>query len=354
MSTNTYPSIQYRINSCLVGANSYRALSSEEEFSKARLEELSDEIRQADGRCYLRCETPTQHRELWLVPFHMPQRKLRRLQEAVEQVMERHLGIANFHFPFDIAASDDCLGYITVPTDRDSSIPIRRFLPYSDAPRWQLAMSLFQRVKELHAMGLTSNGLSREQLRVDRETGEMQVWLNETVSLVEGSEKAENVSRHEGFCTVPVLTEQKCAERSLKLTGPMRDVYSAAVISFYLLMYTHPFVGSAYYRLLRDDYLMQYLYWPQYIMTPGSENNAGNQTLSLVVNHQWSKTTPRLRALFDGMFMDAEQPQEHWDPRADYWNPDCWLEALAADAEVNDNETSRTDFNFNDERYHQV
>lgn len=354
MSTNTFPDIQYRINSCLVGANSYRSLSDMAEFLGSRLEELTDEIRQGDGRCYLRCNCGNQNRELWMVPFQMPQRKLRRLQEAVEQIMDCHLGADNFCFPFDVAASDECLAYVMTPIDREASIPIRRFLPYSHAPRWEMSVSLFRRVSQLNAMGLTSNGISREQIRVRRDNGEVVLWLNETVCRLEDSAKTDGTSRHEGFCAVPMLTEQKCAELGLTLTGAMRDVYSAAVIAFYLIMYTHPFVGSAYYRLLRDDYLMQYLYWPQYIMAPGTENNPGNQTLSMVVEHQWNQTLPELRALFDGIFNAVEQPQSFWDPNADYWKPECWIAALTADAEVNDNPSSRTDFNFNDERYHQV
>lgn len=354
MSTNAFPQIDYRINSCLIGINSYRALSGAEEFEQSRLEELTDLIRQADGRCYLRAEGNGQKKELWMVPFSMSDSKMLRLQEAVEQIMECCMGKEYHHFPFDLVADEDCRAYVMAPIDRTRSVPIRRFFPESDAQRWKMAISMFSRVKELRDMGFTSNGISREQLRVRSDNNEVVVWLNETVSKLEGSEKAENVCRHEGFLSIPVLTEQRCVEKNIPISGDKRDVFSAAIVAFYLIMYTHPFVGSAYYSLLRDDYLTRYLYWPEYIMAPGSENNPGNQVLSMVVNNQWNRTVPQLKELFDGIFMAISDPEAHWDENADYWDPDRWITALAADAEQNDNPSSRTDFNFADERYHQV
>jgi hypothetical protein len=354
MSTNICPERLNQITSCLVGSNIYQITASAGEFQNSPLEEMTDTIRQADGRCYLRAQSLGQKGELWMIPFTVSEQRRMRLLETVEYITENCLGRPNLFFPFDVVGDDYLNAYLIRPIEKTASAPVRTFLPEASAERWKIAISLFSRVKEMAEMGITSNGISREQIRVIPDSWEAAVWFNETVSLAAGSEQPYQTSRHEGFLSIPVLTEKKCAELDEIINGRMRDVYSAAIVAFYLIMYTHPFIGSSYYSLLRDDYLARYLYYPEYIMDPGSENTPGNQVLSAVVNHQWTKTVPELRKMFDSIFMAVCDPAHRWDPRASYWDPELWIRALRLDAEANDNPSSRTDFNFADERYHQV
>lgn len=354
MSTNICPEILNQITSCLTATNVYQILSSREEFHLSPLEELTDPIRQADGRCYLRVQGPGRKHERWAVPMSLSVQRKMRLLDTVEYISESCMGLNYLRFPFDVVSDDTMSAYVIHPFDRSETVPLRTLLPDAMANRWKIAISLFTRIKELNAMGLTSNGFSREQVRVFPDTSEAVIWLNETVSLLEGSHLQSQVSRHEGFLSIPVQTEKKCGELGYPINGRIRDIYSAAIVAFYLIMYTHPFIGSSYYSLLRDDYLARYLYNPEYIMDPTTENTPGNQVLSAVVTQQWTKTVPELRKMFDSIFMAVSNPEQGWDIHAPCWDADRWIHALEMDAEVNDNPSSRTDFNFADERYHQV
>ena len=354
MSTNICPDSFYQITSNLTGANIYQALASTGEFPNSPLEEMTDPIRQSDGRCYLRAQSIGHKHELWLVPFTISEQRKMRLLETVEYISEACLGLQHLRFPFDVVCDDSMSAYVMQPFDRSASIPLRHFLPNAKTERWKIAISLFTRVKEMRDLGLTSNGFSREQVRILPDTNEAVIWMNETISLLAGSHLSSQISRHEGFFSIPVQTEKACADANKRISGSMRDVYSAAIAAFYLIMYTHPFIGSSYYGLLRDDYLARYLYYPEYIMDPETENTPGNQVLSAVVNKQWAKTVPELRRLFDSIFMAVCNPNHNWDPDAPYWDPEIWIRALHMDAKENDNPSSRTDFDFTDERYHQV
>ena len=354
MSTNRYIPVDHRVNSCLIGANSYEILSTEEMFLQSPLEEFTDPIRQTPQRRYVIACCAKGDGELWIVPFSLGQHRLPHLLDAMELVLDDCLGRPFFHFPLDVVTGQDLTGYVMKPIDRTRHRPIRAFLPSSQSPRWQICMSLFRRVRELRQMGLTSNGFSREQLRVDPTQAEVSVWLNETMTALEGPHSSQMAVRHRGFFTIPDATEARCQELGAWVDGGMRDLYSAAVIAFYLIMYTHPFVGSAYYGLVREDYLDHYQGAPEYIMGPDAVNGLGNQMLSRLVADQWQRTVPQLRDLFDALFTAITHPDRGWDPSAPCWDPDAWLLALEQDATANDNESSRVQFQFENEIYHQV
>ena len=342
------------MNSCLIGANVYCINSAEEEFHSAVVEEITDAIRQEKGRSYMRANTLLDESELWMVPFHIGKDKLRKLQQTMEYIFQQTLGLRGFHFPLDIVLEDGQTAYLMHPIDRQKTTPIRTFMPDAFAPRWKIAASLFQRVLKLKQLGLTSNGISREQLRVQKETGEVQLWLNETVAFVQGSEYPENTLRHKGFMALPIATEKACSKLGIGINGTQRDIFSAAVAAFYLILYTHPFIGSGFHGLLREDYLTNYQHFPMYVMLDDPQNNLGNQMFGRVVEGQWKRTVPQLRELFDGLFKAVTNPAEHWKQNAPYWEPQNWLNALALDAQANDNEASWSDFHFRNEQYHQV
>ena len=354
MSTNEYVAGDYRINSCLTAANSYRVLSGWEEFEANLLEEMTDSVRQSVGRCYMAARLNNSADELWMVPFHMNEEKLERLLAAVEYAMDNPVDRGAFVMPLDVVSDGSGRAFVMRPVDREATLPMRTFMPNVPGPRWKIALNIFRRVQQLHGMGLTSNGISREQMRVSPDTCEVKLWLNEFLTMLEGSEKPENRSRHFGFLSIPLATEQVCDREGIVITGAMRDIYSAAVSAFYLIMHSHPFVGSDFYRLVHSDYLNSYQNWPRYILEPGTENNLGNQMLSRAIDDQWHRTTDRLKKLFDGIFLAVTHPDSHWNPYAGYWDLQTWIEALEADAVRNDNDDSRGEYHFENEMYHLV
>lgn len=354
MKPNRYIQVGRLTNSCLVGTNAYRICSDEAEFASANIEEVTDVIRQREGHNYMRVTATLDKTELWMVPFGIGKQKLLRLQDTMEHIYSQALGMDGFFFPFDLIEEKSQVAYLMRPIDRQTFIPIRKFMPDAYAERWQMSESLFQRVLELKKLGLTSNGFSREQLRVKKDTNQVYLWLNQTVSLVEGSEDPENILRHIGFLSIPEATEKACEKLGISISGTQRDIFSAAAAAFYLILYTHPFIGSGFYGLLREDYLVNYQHFPMYVMMGDSENNLGNQSFGRVVEAQWNRTVPQLKALFDQLFMAVTDPEKYWKADAPCWDPEKWLAALRLDAEANDNEASHSDFHFINEQYHQV
>ncbi len=354
MEPNQYIQVGTLINSCLLGANVYHVRSTAEDFSADLLEEISDPIRQLSGHSYMRACAGTKGDELWMVPFAITPWKLTRLQQAMEQIHRDCLGKEHFYFPFDVVEEDGMTAYLIHPIEQSRFRPIRTYMPDALAERWSIARSLFERVKELKRLGLTSNGISREQMRVCPRTNQVKLWLNETVSFIDGSQSPENILRHMGFFSIPEATENQCAQQGLYINGHQRDLFSAAVAAFYLILYTHPFVGSGFNGLLRDDYLTHYQCYPAYILSPGSGNDLGNQLFGRVVEAQWNRTVKPLRELFDSMFLAIQDPKTHWKNASACWDVDAWLAALDQDAQANDNEASHSDYHFVNERYHQV
>lgn len=354
MATNSYIAVGYRINSCLVSSNSYRVLSPESAFEQSHLEEITDEVRQGDGRCFMSAQPNRSRETLWMIPFTMNQPRLFRFLDAMECTLIGNVRDKGLVFPLDVVSESINHAYLMRPIDRINTLPIRTFMPNVAAARWKLSQSLFRRVEQLHHMGLTSNGISREQMRVDVNQNEVILWLNETMSLSTGSGDTATITRHQGFLSIPAATEKACEEASITIRGEQRDIYSAAICAFYMIMHSHPFVGSAFYRLVHNDYLTTYQNWPRYILESGTENNLGNQMLSRAVGAQWDRTVPELKELFNGIFLAVTHPSEQWDDNGTYWDINAWYRALELDAKKNDNDGSRGEYHFENEMYHLV
>lgn len=393
MSANKYIPVGVLVNSCLIGANAYRVVSDEAEFEHTPLEEVCDTVRQRPGHHYMRACTTLDKTELWMIPFCSTPDRLLTLQNAMEVVQGKYLGTPGFLFPFDIVEeeTDDpeirsyvdpeeeahvisdkegpdvgvSTAYVLRPPHRALTKPIRRFIPDAQAPRWTLAKNIFARVQQLHKMGLSSNGISREQLRVNEQTWEIELWMNHTMRLIDA--KGPDMY-HQGFGTIPVKTAKKCREMGFTITPVQRDIFSCAVLAFYLINYTHPFVGADFATLSRDEYIPRYHYSPAYIMDPKGTNHLGNQAFDREVQFQWEKITPKLKALFDGLFMEVTYPGSTkpspemfqkmaangpvvWTEDSPWWNIDNWIEALEADAQENDNASSRSTYKFNNYLY---
>lgn len=355
MSTNQYAHVDCWINSILVGPNYYRVLSSEEAFADALVEEITSPVRQqTPGRSYMEAQLAGSKENLWMVPFHMGEQPFRHFLKAVETVQNEYMGKPYFRFPLDVAVDGNTKAILMAPIDQSLYFPLRIYMPNAKAPRWQIAMSLFRRVQEMMDMGITSNGLSREQLRVGAEDNEVTVWLNETMSQRTGTWLKDPVTKHLGFLSIPLETQNRCHARGRAINGHQRDLFSAATAAFYLLMFSHPFIGKTFYSLTRSEYLNMYQNNPQYIMEPDTENDPGNQMLSHLIRERWEHTVPELRNLFDGLFLAITHPDENWSDSARYWDPQYWLRALEMDAAANAQNTDGMDYHFENEMYHMV
>lgn len=353
MSANQYTPVDYRINSCMIGSESYRVVDEDNVFDNNLIEEITNAVRQEPGNAYVAVQNGS-HGQLWMVPFQATESQLDRLLDAMELVHTNYLGEEKIYFPLDVVSSGDSLAYLMKPLDRESTKPIRTFMPCEEGPRWQIAISLFRRVQRLQELGLTSNGISREQLRCSALTGDVSIWLNHTLSLLEGSESADVSNRHKGFLSIPDHACNICAQRNLPISGSQRDVYSAAVTAFYLILHIHPFIGCDFFSRVRQDYLTYYQNQPKYILEPDTTNHPGNLILSSMTQLQWEQTVPALKSLFDQIFLAVTHPEKTWDNNMACWDPKQWIEALTLDMETNKNASSIIAHAFTNEWYRLV
>lgn len=353
MSTNQYIFITDRMGSCLLGGRAYCAISTEDAFEQALLEECRDTLLQKPGRSYMQVRSCTTEEKLWMVPFAGNEEMLDLLLDAMEIALPVGACASKLHFPIDVAVDQGQYAYLLRPMERDGTVPIRSIMPDTEAPRWDAAISLFERVRELHGMGLTSNGFSREQMRCERANGDVHLWLTERMRPVSGQNTAEKVS-HGGFLAIPARTEKICRKMDIPISGKQRDMFSAAVSAFYLIVCEHPFVGAQYALKPRQMYLEMYHKGPDYVLRSGTENYLGAISSSLLKRKHLEQMVPELRQLFDQMFMAVTSPVENWDPELECWNLENWTEALCSEKQCNDNETRRIHFDFSNSVYHIV
>lgn len=339
------------LNSYMVGANSYRLLSDGEETAQNYFEPgLEPYRRTGTEHRYARVQCRGSSQELWLVPIRLENSKLLSLSEMYLELLSGRALPYGFHLPFDLISDHDTQGYVMRPIPREAWQPIRSFLPKADAPRWQLAEALFRRVEQLHENKLTLNGFSREQVWVTAEQ-EIVLVVGETVSPIDKREPA----YRGGFSALPETLEYALGREGIRPDGVLRDIFSAAVMAFYLLFYTHPFIGESFGQLLRDQYGVVYQNRPDYIFDPDGKNGPGHMELGREVSAQWERTTDGLKGMFNQMFLDLCHPERMNGSENALWrNAGVWHQMIREDAAKNDNEQSRSRYNFQMEKLHQV
>lgn len=334
MSTITYPSAGDWINSCLVSANSYKILSDKEEAAVSCLEAGEAGMERLGGEHhYVRVVASQDKQEAWMVLFEANAAEMHRLSRVLEEVQVHHLYQNGFFWPFDLAWDRAVKGYLIHPIDTIRFQPIRSYLGKSDVLRRQLSQSLFQRLDTLHTAQLSLGGFAREQVRVDTVSQQVCFWPSETCAQ---SWHESRYYRKSGYLSIPQKLVQRASDCGWTLSGKMRDLFSAAVLAFYLLFFTHPFVGSAYWSLMRESYKVQYQNYPDYIFDPEGSNRLGFLDFEQEILRQWNRTTPELRALFDSLFLEVLHPDtvEH-DFDAPHWNAGRWVELLELDFQTN-------------------
>ena len=273
-------------------------------------------------------------RVLWMVPFQSSSDQLDLLLDAVEYARDTWAGSPGIILPMDVVLFNDRFGLVLQPIDKQSTRPLRGYMPCEDGPRWRFAIALFELVQQLHEGGLTSCGISREQLRCDPQTGDVILRIGHSMRRIGQVDEA-SCGRSDVFFSVPRSTVDACARKGMPVSGPQRDVYSAAVAAFYLLMHTHPFIGSDFLGRLRSDYAAYYQSEPKYIFEPGSSNLPGNMILDTMTTMQWEQTEPQLKRLFDQMFLAVTYPEQYWRPDLGCWDPQRWIQALSSDRDLN-------------------
>ena len=150
---------------------------------------------------------------------------------------------------------------------------------------------------------------------------------------------------------MPQVVEQQLEKNGIVLDGRVRDIFSAAVIAFYLLFYTHPFIGEEYSHLMREQYLEYFQSRPVFLFDAGGHNGTGHHQFGAEITAQW-RAQPELRQLFSDFF--AALCAGQIDENAPWNDTENWVRCLLEDAAVNDNDKSRTSYELELEKFHLV
>lgn len=268
--------------------------------------------------------------------------------DVLEQIQMGRILREGFFWPFDLVRSDEMQGYVLHPFSMDAYPSVRRFLPSSDTPRWTIAVHLFRRIGQLHREGLTLNGFGRDQVRVEYGTNQVYLVPGETISRVSQI----GAAFRGDFLSVPQVVEQQLEKNGIVLDGRVRDIFSAAVIAFYLLFYTHPFIGEEYSHLMREQYLEYFQSRPVFLFDAGGHNGTGHHQFGAEITAQWWRAQPELRQLFSNFF--AALCAGQIDENAPWNDTENWVRCLLEDAAVNDNDKSRTSYELELEKFHLV
>ena len=291
MSDNVmYPEAGRWVNSYLVGANAYKIMSTPEEAQQLLLDDSGDFLQTGTEHHYIQVRCRNEDKPLWLVPFRVKREELLRVSDVLEQIQMGRILREGFFWPFDLVRSDEMQGYVLHPFSMDAYPSVRRFLPSSDTPRWTIAVHLFRRIGQLHREGLTLNGFGRDQVRVEYGTNQVYLVPGETISRVSQI----GAAFRGDFLSVPQVVEQQLEKDGIVLDGRVRDIFSAAVIAFYLLFYTHPFIGEEYSHLMREQYLEYFQSRPVFLFDAGGHNGTGHHQFGAEITAQWWRAQPEL------------------------------------------------------------
>ena len=293
-----YPEAGRWVNSYLVGANAYKIMSTPEEAQQLLLDDSGDFLQTGTEHHYIQVRCRNENKPLWLVPFRVKREELLRGSDVLEQIQMGRILREGFFWPFDLVRSDEMQGYVLHPFSMDAYPSVRRFLPSSDTPRWTIAVHLFRRIGQLHREGLTLNGFGRDQVRVEYGTNQVYLVPGETISRVSQI----GAAFRGDFLSVPQVVEQQLEKNGIVLDGRVRDIFSAAVIAFYLLFYTHPFIGEEYSHLMREQYLEYFQSHPVFLFDAGGHNGTGHHQFGAEITAQWWRAQPELRQLFSDFF----------------------------------------------------
>lgn len=268
-------------------------------------------------------------------------RKWKELLRVVEESQAEFLYNTRYMWPIDCVSGKGRYGYIVRKYSDTQYAGISNYFVKPLEERWKLSENLLAAVDKIHKSGFALNGITREQVRVDKSSGEVLIYPGFYLSRTDTCRLDESRG---GFFLMPVKIRKECSEDGV-FTARQHDVFSVVSMVFYLLFYTHPFIGGKFWPYPHDQYYSQYSNHPEFIFANGSSNCLQNLEFDNIIADQWERTHSALRGLFKDLYEEvcsSGRIQSHLD----VWNLSHWLEAVKNDAAINDNSRSRPDFPF--------
>ena len=329
------------ISSDILGANSYKLLIDiDKRMSILAQERESNPYNDTIGfipvkgnrdvRTLSMVSAPTSIRNRWTELIHI-----------IEQSQEHFLFDSRYMWPIDCVSGDCGNGFIVRDYSETQYGPISDYFVKPMAKRWDIALKLLKAVDRIHAAGFALNGITREQVRVNKRSGEVLIYPGFYLSWP-------NICRYDslrsGYFLIPEIIRSKESGEGI-FTARKHDVFSVVTMAFYLLFYTHPFIGGKFWAYPHDQYYQQYSNFPEFIFAKGSGNHLQNLEFDNIIVDQWERTHSCLKGLFMDLYEEVcsiGKTRTHLD----VWNLLLWIEAFGSDALINDNPRSRPDFPF--------
>lgn len=329
------------ISSDILGANSYRLLNDTDDRMSVLAEER-DRDPYNDIIEFIPVKGSRDVRKLSMVSAPASARcRWKELIQIVEQSQEYFLFDSGFMWPIDCVSGSCGAGFIVRHDSGKQYRPISDFFVKPEVKRWDIAHNLLCAVSRIHAAGVAMNGITREQVIVNIRTGTVQIFPGFYVSW---PNNCRYDALRRGFFLIPETIRRKEPEEGV-FSARQHDIFSAVTMVFYLLFYTHPFIGGKFWAYPHDQYYQQYSNFPEFIFAKDSGNSLQNLEFDNIIADQWRRTHSSLRGLFMDFYEEvcsAGKAQTHLD----LWNLSLWIEALKSDALLNDNPGSRPDFPF--------
>lgn len=326
------------------------------------------------------------------ISHHMRHEDWVELLTAIEPIQSKLAYADGYTWPIDFLSVEqptDVHFYLLPRLNCGSLVPVQKLLYTPQASRWKIAISLFERLLELKNLGITLNGFGRENVFVREDTGEVVLYPGFYISRIDPTcrssfyntgflavptalsapeESGNGALGYKGYASVRDEGKRHVNTATFLTVDRGRDMFSAATLTFMLLYFTHPFIGGRFWSLLREEYLNQYMHFPDYIFdtqkkAPAciSQNNLPRNALTgyfdfeKVIREEYEKTTPHLKELFDMFFTCCTHPDQfRGKAPSECLDPAIWITSLKEDAEVNDRPEKRTDYDFSIVRNYQV
>lgn len=241
-------------------------------------------------------------------------------QKILENLVDKGPPSDKFLWPLEMAFSDDVRGFgyiMPLREPRFKGIPamLKRQVEPSFRALCKAGFGLSDSFWQLHAMGLCYRDISYGNLFLDPDTGEVLICDNDNV-VIDGQSEG-------GVLGTPKFMAPEIV-RGEALPSSQTDLYSLAVLLFYLFILHHPLDGAREANIhCKDLYAMRKLYGtePVFIFDPVDSSNRPVPDDPMHVNALafWPIYPQFLRDLFTEAFTEGVSDPENGRVRETIW-----------------------------------
>lgn len=220
-------------------------------------------------------------------------------QKLIERLIERGTPDARFLWPLDVIFKDELFGYIMrlrPPRYKGIVDLMKRRAEPTFSALCMAGINLSDGYQSLHSQGLCYRDISFGNLFFDPANGDVLICDNDNVTVNLDTESATNGTPR--FIAPEIITGKK-------LPSTETDLYSMAVLLFYMFLLHHPLEGALEANIkCFDAKAMEkiYGYEPIFIWDPTNDKNRpipGYQDNAIVF---WNMYPPYLREMFTRAF----------------------------------------------------